>query len=513
MQSFSDTDIRRISDYPLKLLESFKTRHRATVDFIGKYFIYILIVIFGFLYSFISINKHMRFESNGWDLGIFDQHLWQLSNFEFGYNTVRLVPSLFGDHFHPIFLFLTPLYWIWEDVRILLIFQAIVMAATALPLFLIVRDCMRSRYYALALSGAYLISWGVLELVFFDFHPICVLPLLFAWAYYFIVREKWSLYYLMIPLLLITKENTALMVLFLGIYLIIFRKKYFEGAVTCIVSSVWFFAVCYIIMPGIVGNLYYYTKYYTHLGDSFSEMAWSLVSRPLYTIEMLFYPLQKTVLLFFIFAPFLFIPFFSGFSIIAIPPLLERLFSNESEHWRLLRHYNAIYSVIFVIATVEGLPRLYALIRRARPNLNYRKLALYSLTTILIIQIPFSLATSSRVLFSPSFYRSLDFNRVGHEIVKSIPPDASVTAQCLAVPHLTHREFIFQFDGNTYGSAYVILNPIREAYPLLYDHDMEAEIEKLRRDPRYIARDYPNDWVVFEIKPEYAIYPDRNALR
>ena len=45
------------------------------------------------------------------------------------------MPNLLGDHFHPALMLLAPAYWIWDDARVLLVVQALLLAASSLPLF------------------------------------------------------------------------------------------------------------------------------------------------------------------------------------------------------------------------------------------------------------------------------------------------------------------------------------------------------------------------------------------
>jgi uncharacterized membrane protein len=83
----------------------------------------------------ISIYRHDDFATHGYDLGIFDQTIWGYSHFVVIPNTVKRVPDLLGDHFHPILVSLaamlaalavapwrgvTLLFDRWEKVRTLL---------------------------------------------------------------------------------------------------------------------------------------------------------------------------------------------------------------------------------------------------------------------------------------------------------------------------------------------------------------------------------------------------------
>ncbi len=59
------------------------------------------------IFSAISVYRHDRFASGGFDLGIFDQTIWGYSRFEIVHNTVKGIPNLPGDHSHPA-------WWCWR---------------------------------------------------------------------------------------------------------------------------------------------------------------------------------------------------------------------------------------------------------------------------------------------------------------------------------------------------------------------------------------------------------------
>lgn len=483
---------------------AFRERHPRLTAWMGRYGIYLLVLFFILLYSMISLLKHMNFQSHGWDLGIFDQHVWQLSRFEFGFNTVRMVPSLWGDHFHPIFFLVAPAYWLWSDARMLLIYQAVVVALGAVPVYYVVKRNLSSRFCALCLAGVYLIFWGTMELIFFDFHTEAFLGPLLALSYFFIDRENTAGFMLTIPLLLWVKETTAFVVFFLGLYVVVFRRKYFIGASVCAISVGWFYAVTQRIMPdlAISGN-YFYFKYYSHLGENWVEAGKYLLAHPWEAVRQLFVPYHKTKLLLFILMPFLFLPLIGAFSIVAVPALLERLFSNYYPHWEILRHYNAVFAPIFIFALLDAFPRLHRWLARRGRDVDYRKMVFALCVIILAVNVPFTFARSAKTLFNPYFYQ-LDprMEQTGYDIISMIPPDASVCAQDPVVPHLTHRDLIYQYDGSTYDAEYVVLNKFLDCYPFT-NRELVWEMAKLYKDPRYTAHRFGYGWVLFTIKPEY----------
>lgn len=483
---------------------AFRERHPRFVAWMARYAIYLAVLFFILLYCTISFCKHMKFQSTGFDLGIFDQHMWQLSRFEFGYNTVRGVPSLLGDHFHPILFFIVPAYWIWSDPRMLLVIQAIVVAAGAIPLYYAVRYSLKSDTCALCLALSYLLFWGTMEMIFFDFHEMAFIGIFLSLAYLCIQRQKWNGYLLTIPFLLMIKETMAFLVFFLGLYVIIAHRRWFEGAATCLISAAWFYFVTKQIMPPLIaGSDYIYFKFYNHLGDNWIDAGLYLLTHPWVFVKELFVPVQKAWLIFSLLAPFLFLPLLGVFSILAITPLLERLLSNNPNHWVTGFHYHALFAPIFIFALLEAFPRLHRWLAKRGREVDYRKMVLSLCLVILLAQLPWTFGLNSRIIFTPSFYRvSEGTESTGYDILAMIPPDASVSAQNPIVPHLSHRDLIYQFDGDTRGAEYVILNKFLNPYPLT-ERTLVWEIAKLYRDPRYSPHRFGYGWVVFTIKPEY----------
>src|ERR1700732_2162998 len=122
-------------------------------------------------YAVISIYRHNHFGSQAFDLGVQDQTVWGYSRLQMIPNTVVMIRNLLGDHFHPILMAIAPLYWIWDDVRVLLVVQAVLLAAAGLPIFWWARERL-GLLPAIAFEAAYLVFWGILSGVIFDFHHI-----------------------------------------------------------------------------------------------------------------------------------------------------------------------------------------------------------------------------------------------------------------------------------------------------------------------------------------------------
>src|SRR5689334_5044375 len=100
----------------------------------------LLAALFAVAYFLVSLFKHWHFDSSAYDLGIFDQAVWHLSRFERPESSIAGHRNIFGDHFHPIIVLLAPLYWLASTPVTLLAAQAVLLAASIVPVFTFLRS-------------------------------------------------------------------------------------------------------------------------------------------------------------------------------------------------------------------------------------------------------------------------------------------------------------------------------------------------------------------------------------
>lgn len=153
----------------------------------------------------------------GWDLAIFDQAIWLLSQGETPFVSVRGLHIL-ADHFSVVLYGLAPLYWLWPSPKALLTAQTLALAAGALPAFALGRDRLQSVWWGLLFALAYLLYPMVQWANSYEFHPdTFAVPLLLG-ALLYLRRGRWPLYALCLLGAALTKENTGLTICALGFW-------------------------------------------------------------------------------------------------------------------------------------------------------------------------------------------------------------------------------------------------------------------------------------------------------
>lgn len=168
------------------------------------------VCVFAVFYASCSLLIHASFHSMGWDLGIFEQVIWNSAHghlFEYSFRPM----TYNGDHFSPLLFLFIPFGWL-NGPEGLLVFQALVLAAAAVPLFFATRR-MAGLPAATGIPVAWFLSLGVARAVAFDFHTEAVSPLLAFTALWAMVDHRPRLFVALAAVMLLVKEDGALLVL------------------------------------------------------------------------------------------------------------------------------------------------------------------------------------------------------------------------------------------------------------------------------------------------------------
>src|SRR2546426_10736183 len=387
-------------------------------------------------YVAISIDRHDHFASNAFDLGVQDQTVWGYSRLQIIPNTVEMIPNLLGDHFHPILMAIAPLYWIWDDARVLLVVQAALLAVAGVPIFWWARERL-GLLAAIAVEAAYLVFWGVLSGVIYDFHHIAFAVPAISFGLYGVLTNRNRLFWAMLVVGLLTRENIALTFAAIGVYVAVVQHRWRLGAAVVAVCVAWFVALIEVVMPAIAGAPYGHWTYEA-LGTGPASALLHLVRHPISSLELLVDNPIKRKLWGGILGAWLLVPLISPISIVAIPTLLERLWSSNPALWSASFHYSLVIAPVLAFATIDTLAR----VRRLLPE-RLRQIATGTASIAVL---------SAGLVLTVGIVRPLDelgtYTWAGQaaeiqSCLDVIPPTASVSASDGLLPHLSHRREIY----------------------------------------------------------------------
>ncbi len=208
----------------------------------------VLGAVYFVVYTYLSVHRYNRLMCGLWDLGLFESVLANALNGRF----LRDYRGAF-DHLDLNLAFFLPFYAVWRDGRILLVLQSLALALAAWPLYLLAREISGRRSTAAVVAALYLLYPLLGAGNLYDFHVVCLSPLLFFSMLLFMVRERRGPYWFLLALLLCTKETEAILVLGAGLFLIS-KGEYRRGAITAAVAVGWVLLATLVVLPLITGE-------------------------------------------------------------------------------------------------------------------------------------------------------------------------------------------------------------------------------------------------------------------
>ncbi len=421
--------------------------------------VWLPIAVFSGIYAFMSVVKHNAFQTFGWDLAVFDHGIWQWSQFRLPYSSFHDLPWL-ADHFHLILVTAAPFYWIWPDVRVILILQAVLVSLGALPLYILGKKVTKNTFFSFTVVLGYLLFYSSQSFVFSDFHELAFLPITFGGVLLFWELRKKLFYWVFFVLALLVKEEVGLLLFAFGIWAIINDKqRYKQALLSAVLGLVYTFSMVYIIMPAIGGASYRHLGF-GQSGENVHNVILTALLNPLYLARAFMDSPVKINTMVNTFWPWGFLPFFSPASLILI---LEQFASRFLDYgkpirWTLTLAYSLPMVVICAWGSIYGFNNLIKTLQRIS-KLSKNSLGLM-ISLILLSAITLSdllLHGPINNIFKPQFYYKESWVNDNLNVLKCIPKDASVSAQNSLAPHISERDKIKIFPEGI-GLDYIVLD-------------------------------------------------------
>jgi uncharacterized membrane protein len=378
----------------------------------------VALILLYFIYAGIYANqRHLAFETNAFDTGVYAQPLW---NFIQGHNFSASIisdngPLRWATHVEPILYLIVPLYAAWPDPRTLFWLQAAAISLAAVPIFALATRRLRNEWVALVVVAAFFLMPATESVTLFDFHAVAFAPLFLLAAIYFLdralaergfsfwlwpelksghvdppgdinhgahpapdhpagkhrsSRRAWQIpgsgkFYLLSAifflLALSTKEDISLHVFLIGAYLLFLRRRWPEGGLLMVVALIWFYVAFQVIIPAFRtgSGQSIYAAWFETLGDTPLEIALSPVLTPGRVLGLVVkadsLPPLLMITLPMALLPWAGLPLFAlGAPSVAFSLLSQNPTLRQLETW----HYAAPMLAFIVLGTIDGLARV-----------------------------------------------------------------------------------------------------------------------------------------------------------
>jgi uncharacterized membrane protein len=431
------------------------------------------LVLAGFLFysvyfSYYTILNHRRLNTSGFDLGI---HVnWA---FNAMHGRPERCPVLFGPdggHFlgnHAIFAMALwlPLFSLWPSPEILLILQATLAGLGAVTLYLFA--CTQTtRWAAVVIAYSYLFFAPLHGPNFYDFHEL-IPPLPFHFLLYWAIakRKNW-LVLLLVPLLWSFREDVAVGITVLGLFLLVTGLRPRMGALMAAASGIWFVILKFEVMPRFwstwFASIYKDLQAPGHAG--YGSVVQTILINPTYFLTTM---LREEKLIYFLhmFGPLALLPARRwSLLMLAIPGFAFSMLTTGYAPTISIAFQYTCHSIPYIFAATVLMVRVIGegvegtLRRRAVLTAVAFGVLCHSYVFGAILQHQTFVGGFTKVEFTMTEEEQARY-RTMKAMEAAIPPDASVAASENEVPHVSARMNAYTIkDGAAPDADYLLVN-------------------------------------------------------
>jgi uncharacterized membrane protein len=333
-----------------------------------------------------------------------------------------------------------PAYRLGAGPQFLYLVETVWMALGAVPLYLLARDRLESRWLAVAVAGCFLLYPSLEWINWWHFHPdaLIITPLLFAW--WLATRGRWGWYAVAVGVALACKEDAALAVLMLGLVLAVLGERR-AGLLTALAGAGWFLLATKVVIPAAGGGEGpFYQELFPGFGDSLGEIVRNMVVHP---SRLLGLATQQDRLTYYwqVLAPVAFFPLAAPLVLlISAPQAVVNVTSGHALTHDFKFHYTSIVLAGVFLATVEAM----AWMGRGRVTTRLVLVGVL-VATSLIANVAWSPSPLGRQFNDGIWARAEPRHAIVRAALRQVPPDAGVSASYNLIPHLTHRVYAYEF--------------------------------------------------------------------
>jgi len=395
--------------------------------------IYLLIFGYCLAFLFLTLYKYFTFNSD-WalDLATDNQITWNLANGNpFG-------QTMLGDlerHKWMILYFLAPIYRIWPHAQTLIIIKTLLFSLAAIPIYLLAKDTLKSKYLHLLCVLIYLFNGGVIRVLLNDFFAISLsLPLL-IFSFYFYFKKRFIWFTSFAILTLTCREELLIFIPIFTIYGLFNYKKFKFFSLLPLLVSVGYFSLFMLNMP--------MKNFFTTSPNKFILLTLDqqLLSR-LLDKNFLWILLEFSL-------PFNIIILFSytlGITtIILLIKFITFLFSyihlnyEAGSFQRIITHLFSPFVSLIVLSNILALKRIASFTKNF--NLGTKPKKIIKIFLIIMILSTGLLLTKKHFLIEGN--RSIHSTLEIWKLIELIPPTASVVTDESLIAALSSRQKVF----------------------------------------------------------------------
>lgn len=469
--------------------EPFKPAARPKLAF--GVFVAVLLGYTGLIGAYTLID-HRNLGTAIYDLGIYDNLVWQTAHGNFLDCTLIKGGNHISAHFDPILAVIAVIYRVYQHAETLLVLQTVWLASGMIPLYLLTRRRLKNEWFAALLALVYAMYPALHGVNMFDFHSLAFIVPNVMWAVYLLDTGGFKRYWLVLAMLLITREDISLLSCFIGAYAILTGRTR-TGLLTILVSVTYLVLVKMFAMAdssllmaskSSYSYVYYYDDMIPHSKEGVRGLVITTLVNPLYAIQVAFKE-EKLIFFLHLFLPLLCLPFASGRKLIlSVYGLIFIGLASRKHVFSLHFQYSALLFPALFVSIPDGFARVVDSRRLRALGLERGRLAwtlmlgMLTATTVTTVKYGVIFPNASfksgwnRLVRVPSQDMVDRYARV-QELVARVGPDAAVSLTSEVGPHFSNRRKAYHWP-TVNDADYLVLGTRN------FKKDDEKKIKRLR---------------------------------
>lgn len=402
-----------------------------------------------------GVSRVVSFRTPTYDFGIFSQMFYRMKETGLPMTTLERdgLLSHFAVHVSPIYYLMLPVYWLFPTPATLQILQAAVVTSAVIPLWKLAGLHGLSGRQQTLVCGLLLLLPVYAGGCSYDLHENCFLTPLILWLFYGIDRRHRGITAVAALLTLMVKEDAAVYVAVIGLWLLIGRKEPVGGTLLG-ASLLWFFAATeYLAKFGDGVMTYRYQNFLYDGSGSLASVVLAVLMHPMKAVYACVDP-RKLYYIAMTLLPLLGLPLWTRRYeryILLIPYILINLMSDYEYQHSIWFQYSFGSGAFLIYLTVVNLADLR---RRRLPLIaSVCIAAICFCSTILPVAAKYPIQAVAQRQTHQALREALD----------QIPEEASVTASTFFTTYLSQRDVIYDLGyaskAHILASSYVVIDP------------------------------------------------------
>lgn len=429
-----------------------------TAGLAGLFFLFVCVWTVGRVYSFSTPT---------FDFGIFSQMFYHMKQSGLPLTTVERDGPLshFAVHMSPIYYLMLPFYCLVPTPATLQVLQAAVITSAVIPLWKIGTHHGLSSPQRVLMCAILLLYPAFSGGTSYDIHENCFLTPLLLWLFYGIDRQNTAIIALAALLTLTVKEDAAVYVAVVALWLIVktllrFQKNQTQNLITGIimlgVSLVWFFLVTGYLAESGDGVMTY--RYNNFIYDGSSSLITVIMSVLLNPMKALYECVDTEKLWFMAMTllPLLGLPLLTRRYeryILLIPYILVNLMSD----------YQYQHDIFFQYTFGSTACLLYlAVVNLADWKINWQRTVALAAAAAVSAACFGTVVVPRALRYPAQWIQYADDYQEIRDTLSQIPENASVTATTFYTTFLSQRETLYDVRYSSkehlLETEYVVLN-------------------------------------------------------